>query len=103
MALLRVLTDSLRSDVEAGAAWYYARMTDPCGARGQNDCAKEAAMPTLTKATRSTVIPVLRYRNATPAIDWLCQVFGFEKQLVVPDDDGTILHAQLGFGKGMIT
>jgi uncharacterized glyoxalase superfamily protein PhnB len=45
----------------------------------------------------------LRYRNAPAAIDWLCQVFGFEKQLVVPDDDGTILHAQLGFGNGMIT
>lgn len=30
------------------------------------------------------------------------QSFGFEKQLVVPNDDGTIAHAQLTFWKGMI-
>jgi len=59
-------------------------------------------MPATAKATRSTVIPVLRYRNAPAAIEWLCQVFGFERQLVVPNDDGTIVHAQLGFGNGMI-
>ena len=27
---------------------------------------------------------------------------GFEKQLVVPNADGTIAHAQLSFGNGMI-
>src|SRR5262249_11670451 len=27
---------------------------------------------------------------------------GFEKQLVVPGEPGTIAHAQLGFGNGMI-
>jgi len=50
----------------------------------------------------TTVIPVLRYRNAPAAIDWLCRTFGFERQLVVPGDDGTIAHAQLRFGNGMI-
>ena len=59
-------------------------------------------MPTLAKNTRATVIPCLRYRNAPAAIEWLCGVFGFEKQLVVPNEDGTIAHAQLGFGNGMI-
>jgi len=29
-------------------------------------------------------------------------VFGFEKQLVVANPDGTIAHAQLSFGNGMI-
>ena len=33
-------------------------------------------------ATKSTVIPCLRYRDAVAAIDWLCEVFGFEKQAV---------------------
>jgi len=28
--------------------------------------------------------------------------FGFEKQLVVPNQDGTIAHAQLTFGNGVI-
>lgn len=59
-------------------------------------------MPTVAKDTRATVIPCLRYRNAAAAIDWLCEVFGFEKQLVIKNDDGTIAHAQLSCGNGMI-
>jgi uncharacterized glyoxalase superfamily protein PhnB len=48
------------------------------------------------------VIPALRYRDAPAAIDWLCRAFGFVKQAVYPNEDGTIAHAQLTFGKGMI-
>jgi uncharacterized glyoxalase superfamily protein PhnB len=49
------------------------------------------------------VIPGLRYRNAPAAIEWLCNVIGFEKQLVVPGDtEDTVLHAQLKLGGGMI-
>ena len=59
-------------------------------------------MPGFAKDTKATVIPCLRYRNAPAAIEWLCQNFGFEKRLVVPNEDGTIAHAQLGFGNGMI-
>ena len=50
----------------------------------------------------STAIPCLRYRDAPAAIEWLCRVFGFERQLVVPDADGGITHAQLRLGGGMI-
>ena len=59
-------------------------------------------MNTLAKNTRATVIPCLRYRDAPAAIKWLCSTFGFEEQLVVPNPDGTIAHAQLRFGNGMI-
>jgi uncharacterized glyoxalase superfamily protein PhnB len=59
-------------------------------------------MSKFAKNTKATVIPCLRYRNAPAAIEWLCQTFGFEKQLVVPNEDGTIAHAQLSFGNGMI-
>ncbi len=59
-------------------------------------------MSALAKSTKVAVIPSLRYRNAPAAIDWLCQTFGFERQLVVPGPDGTIVHAQLRFGNGMI-
>ena len=51
---------------------------------------------------RTTAIPCLRYRDAPAAIDWLCRVFGFERQLVVPNPDGTIAHSQLRLGGGMI-
>ncbi|MGE0131206.1 MAG: VOC family protein [Blastocatellales bacterium] len=59
-------------------------------------------MSTIPKDTRATVIPCLRYRDAPAAIEWLCRVFGFEKNLVAPNEDGTIAHAQLSFGNGMI-
>src|SRR5688572_2018886 len=50
----------------------------------------------------SNIIPCLRYRDAPTMIDWLCRVFGFEKQLVVPMEDGAIAHAQLRLDDGMI-
>ena len=59
-------------------------------------------MPSTSKNTRATVVPCLRYRDAPKAIEWLCQVFDFEKHLVVPNDDGSIAHAQLVFGNGMV-
>jgi uncharacterized glyoxalase superfamily protein PhnB len=59
-------------------------------------------MSTLAKNTKTTVIPCLRYRDAPAAIEWLCRAFGFEKHLVVPGADGTVAHAQLSFGNGMI-
>lgn len=44
----------------------------------------------------------MRYRDASAAIDWLCEVFGFTRHLVVPGEGGTIAHAQLTLGNGMI-
>lgn len=54
------------------------------------------------KDTTATVIPTMRYDDARAAIEWLCERFGFEKHLVVPGENGTIVHAQLVFGRGMI-
>lgn len=54
------------------------------------------------KNTRTNVIATYRYRDAPAAIEWLCKAFGFEKHAVYPDPDGTIAHAQLTFGNGMI-
>jgi uncharacterized glyoxalase superfamily protein PhnB len=59
-------------------------------------------MPSNVKQTIATIIPTMRYHDAPAAIDWLCQAFGFEKHLVVPGENGTITHAQLTFGNGMI-
>ena len=44
----------------------------------------------------------MRYRDAPAAIEWLCRVLGFSRHLVVPGEDGTIAHAQLTLGDGMI-
>jgi uncharacterized glyoxalase superfamily protein PhnB len=54
------------------------------------------------KSVTPTVIPFLRYQNARAAIEWLGRAFGFEKQAVHPGPDGTIAHAQLTLGTGMI-
>ena len=59
-------------------------------------------MANTAKNTTATVIPTMRYNDVAAAIEWLCDAFGFEKHLVVPGDDGTIVHAQLVFGNGMI-
>ena len=50
----------------------------------------------------SSVIPSFRYDDAPGMIDFLCDAFGFERSLVVPDGDGGIAHAQLTLGGGMI-
>ena len=51
---------------------------------------------------KASIIPGMRYRDAPAAIDWLCDVLGFERRLVVPGENGTIAHAQLTLGNGMI-
>ncbi|HEY1945487.1 MAG TPA: VOC family protein [Bryobacteraceae bacterium] len=56
----------------------------------------------MSNKSGSTVIPALRYGDAPAAIDWLCMAFGFEKPAVYPNPDGTIGHAQLTFGNGMV-
>ena len=50
----------------------------------------------------ANIIPTFRYRDATEAIEWLCRAFGFEKHMVVDGPDGTVVHAQLTYGSGMI-
>jgi uncharacterized glyoxalase superfamily protein PhnB len=59
-------------------------------------------MSATPKNTIATVVPCLRYRDAYAAIDWLCEVFGFAQHLIVEGENGTVAHAQLSFGNGMI-
>ena len=42
-----------------------------------------------------TIYPALRYSDASAAIDWLVKAFGFEREFVAPEPNGTIAHAQL--------
>jgi uncharacterized glyoxalase superfamily protein PhnB len=54
------------------------------------------------ETSRSTIMPSLRYRDAPAAIDWLCKVLGFARHAVYANPDGTIAHAELTIGGGMI-
>jgi uncharacterized glyoxalase superfamily protein PhnB len=46
--------------------------------------------------------PVLRYKDAHAAIDFLCEAFGFERNAVYEGTDGGVDHAQLEYEGGMI-
>src|SRR5437667_12194707 len=56
----------------------------------------------MARRLKAIVIRSLRYVYATVAIECLCSAFGFERHAVYPNPDGTIAHAQLSFGNGMI-
>jgi uncharacterized glyoxalase superfamily protein PhnB len=63
---------------------------------------KEIDMAHSAKKTTATVIPTMLYRDAPAAIDWLCNVLGFERRAVYPSEGNTVAHAELTFGNGMI-
>jgi uncharacterized glyoxalase superfamily protein PhnB len=48
------------------------------------------------------IIPTLRYGDAKSAIEFLQRAFGFERKAVVENEDGTIAHAELTHGRGMV-
>ena len=57
---------------------------------------------TTTTSPGSTLIPSLRYADAMKAVAWLERVFGFERHAFYPGPDGTVGHAELRHGRGMI-
>jgi len=59
----------------------------------------------MTRSTHEAgpnIFPALRYRDARAAVEWLAGTFGFEERLVVPGPDGAVVHAEMGFGPGVI-
>jgi uncharacterized glyoxalase superfamily protein PhnB len=61
-------------------------------------------MTDLAVATRTSVVPMLSYENPAAAIAWLERAFGFREQPEAryTDPDGTVTHAQLEAGGGLI-
>ena len=49
-----------------------------------------------------TVIPTLYYRDANAAIVWLERAFGFATLMNVPGPEGTVAHAELRVGDGIV-
>jgi uncharacterized glyoxalase superfamily protein PhnB len=49
-----------------------------------------------------SVFPSLRYRDARRAIDFLVEAFGFEVKMVVDGEEGSVAHAELAYGDGMV-
>ncbi len=59
-------------------------------------------MPQAAPETAAKIFPFLRYQDARAAITWLTEVLGFAEQEVYDGPDGTIAHAQLSLGAGII-
>jgi uncharacterized glyoxalase superfamily protein PhnB len=53
-------------------------------------------------ATRSTIIPALRYRDADAGLQFLEAAFGAEPTSVHRDGDGVIRHAVVKVGGGLV-
>jgi uncharacterized glyoxalase superfamily protein PhnB len=51
---------------------------------------------------RSSVIPAIAYKDPLAAIDWLEEAFGFERTMVITDNDGNLAHSELSFGNGCL-
>ena len=61
-----------------------------------------ASNTTALNTPACTFCPCLFYRDAPALIDWLERAFGFKRRLVVPGEDGTVAHAELSFGDGVV-
>ncbi len=48
------------------------------------------------------IFPAPRYRDASGALEWLKRAFGAEEKAVHPGEDGTIHHAEVRLGDGLI-
>lgn len=55
-----------------------------------------------TQESASTFCPFLRYADARTAVDWLCDAFGFERHVIFDGPDGSLVHAELRFGNGVV-
>jgi uncharacterized glyoxalase superfamily protein PhnB len=59
-------------------------------------------MSDTSRAKLPNVFPIISYKEAPAAIEWLVNTFGFEKRMVLPAPDGAISHAELGLGAGTV-
>ena len=48
------------------------------------------------------IYPFLRFADADAALEWLSRAFGFEQREVYRNDEGTIHHAEISLGSGIV-
>jgi len=52
--------------------------------------------------SRPNIFPALKYSDGAAALKWLERAFGFREHVSYSAPDGTIAHAQMTLGTGMI-
>ena len=56
----------------------------------------------MTNNKSPNIYPAILYADVPAAIEWLKKAFGFEELMVVPGENGTVRHAELRLGSGVI-
>lgn len=56
----------------------------------------------MEEKTHPNIFPTLHYEDASAALDWLGDAFGFEEKAVYRSEDGMVHHAELKLGAGLI-
>lgn len=53
-------------------------------------------------APRPALTPSVFYKDPKAALDWLEKAFGFERCMVITDQDGNLAHSEMRVGDGLI-
>lgn len=56
----------------------------------------------MTHATEPTLRAAVVYQDDRAAIEWLQNAFGFEASLIITDDSGAIVHAQMKYRDAIV-
>lgn len=59
-------------------------------------------MSAKSSTGKPNIFPALKYSDGPAALKWLANAFGFREVVSYPAPDGTIAHAQMALGNGMI-
>jgi uncharacterized glyoxalase superfamily protein PhnB len=51
---------------------------------------------------RPAFVPSVFYKDPRAALDWLEQAFGFRRVMVITDEQGQIVHAEMRLGAGLV-
>ncbi|MEX0762018.1 MAG: VOC family protein [Dehalococcoidia bacterium] len=51
---------------------------------------------------RLAITSAVYYRDPKAALEWLEKAFGFQRQMVITDDEGNVGHAEMNFGNASI-
>ncbi len=52
---------------------------------------------------RAVFTPSANYRDPAAALDWLARAFGFERLMVLTDEESRVAHAEMSFqGRGQV-
>jgi uncharacterized glyoxalase superfamily protein PhnB len=55
-----------------------------------------------TAVDAPVIYPCLSYRDPNGAMEWLARAFGFVRRAAYTGPDGTVVHAEMSYGPGVI-